>query len=117
MRELNLTEIEVVSGGSLSMEPPNPFPWKEPFGEVSNPWFQWGAEGGESAESEADKYAYHLQAMYTYFENPGDLTDEQKNYLEKYGRDVWLSDAAAWVDDYFGPLEYPEQTIPNPIGN
>jgi hypothetical protein len=88
---------------------------------VNNPWFQWGAEGGESSESVADKYAYHLQAMYTYFENPGDLTDEQQGYLSSYfqkdAREVWLSDAAAGADDYLGPIQYPEPTFPNPFGN
>jgi hypothetical protein len=50
MRELNLTEIETVSGGSLSLEQPDPFPWNKPEmstaeNVVNNPWFQWGAEG------------------------------------------------------------------------
>jgi hypothetical protein len=38
MRELNLTEIETVSGGSLSLEQPDPFPWNKPEMSTAETW-------------------------------------------------------------------------------
>jgi hypothetical protein len=70
IRELNLAEIEVVSGGSLSLEQPDPFPWKEPFGEVSNPWFQWGE--GEKEE---------VGCCESFFEDVDDWQNNVQYYL------------------------------------